>query len=456
MPDPQCAWLLLLLCAGPRMVHALRTIPPSQAAEFATTHDAAMQECLQRILGTAIPELSQEIAALPFREGGLGLQSARRTSPAAYWASWADCLSQVHRRLPAVCTQILVELGTGVHSAAASVREAAQAVEQLSADGFEAPAWDKFCDPDFRAPQPEGQQPGEWRHGWQFHACAARDHHFAVHVHLPALTPDLRALRHSQCGPCASRHFTALPTTPETVLNPAHFRTLLLVRLMMPLHLDERFCKCGARLDALGRHRSACAKVGILAARGAPAEVCAARICREAGARVRENQLLRDLNVEVPAGDTRKIEVIANGLSLWGGRQLAVDTTVVSALTGRGCARGATAGTALKEARRAKERRYPELVSADRCKLVVLGFEVAGRWSAEASDFLQLLARHKAQACPCLLRRSTAALFFQRWTGMLACSVQRAYAASLLGEPLAGKACVNGDLVPVAALDRQM
>ena len=54
------------------------------------------------------------------------------------------------------------------------------------------------------------------------------------------------------------------------------------------------------------------------------------------------------------------------------------------------------------------------------------------------------------------MRRSTAELFFQRWTGMLACSVQRAYAASLLGEPLAGKACVNGDLVPVAALDRWM
>ena len=136
-----------------------------------------------------------------------------------------------------------------------------------------------------------------------------------------------------------------------------------------------------------------------------------------------------------------------------GGRQLAVDTTVVSALTGRGCARGA-AGAALKEARRAKERRYPELVDAERCRLVVLGFEVAGRWSTEAADFLKLLARHKAQACPRLLRRSTAALFFQRWSGMLACSVQRAYAASLLGEPLAGHACVNGGAVAVTDSDR--
>ena len=37
-----------------------------------------------------------------------------------------------------------------------------------------------------------------------------------------------------------------------------------------------------------------------------------ARICREAGARVKENQLLRDLNIVAPADDQRRIEVIAN------------------------------------------------------------------------------------------------------------------------------------------------
>ena len=34
--------------------------------------------------------------------------------------------------------------------------------------------------------------------------------------------------------------------------------------------------------------------------------------------------------------DERRIEVIANGLPLWGGEQLAVDTTLVSALTAAG------------------------------------------------------------------------------------------------------------------------
>ena len=158
----------------------------------------------------------------------------------------------------------------------------------------------------------------------------------------------------------------------------------------------------------------------------------------------------------VPAGDSRRIEVIANGLPLWGGKQLAVDTTVVSALTGRGEARGRAPGVALQQARRAKERAYPELLEAGRCRLVVLGFEVAGRWSEEAVDFVRLLSQAKARACPRLLRRAAATLFFQRWTGLLACAVQRAYAASLLGEPLAGAACVDGHAAPVAELGRPL
>ena len=58
---------------------------------------------------------------------------------------------------------------------------------------------------------------------------------------------------------------------------------------------------------------------------------------------MKENQLLRDLNIVVLVTDQRRIEVIANGLPFWCGKQLAIDTTVVSALSGRGVARGRTA-----------------------------------------------------------------------------------------------------------------
>ena len=45
-----------------------------------------------------------------------------------------------------------------------------------------------------------------------------------------------------------------------------------------------------------------------------------ARICREAGARVRYNMI-----VCVPANDERRIEVLAQDLPCFGGTQLAVD-----------------------------------------------------------------------------------------------------------------------------------
>ena len=47
----------------------------------------------------------------------------------------------------------------------------------------------------------------------------------------------------------------------------------------------------------LGHHRSACAVAGVLGRRGFPLENAAARICREAGGRVRTNVLVRDLDL---------------------------------------------------------------------------------------------------------------------------------------------------------------
>ena len=462
--DPQCAWSLLRLCAGPRASHVVRNLPPSQTEAFAQLHDQRLRECLSQIAATDLEgRVAREITQLPFRHGGLSLRSAVRGAPAAYWASWADSLSQIQARNVFVCDTLMTELHKGVASGSASVREAAEAAELLSHEGFDVPAWDNFRDPEFKPPQPENAEPGEWKHGWQFHASAARDSHFAASAHLPLLSPPLRCLRTSQCGPCASRHFTVLPSAKDTTFTPERFRTLLLVRLRRPLGLVGRRCRCGVVLDPFGDHRSACARVGLLGPRGAPAEVMAARVCREGGARVRENQFLRDLNVAVPAGDTRKIEVIANGLPFWGGIQVAVDTTVVSALTGAGLPRSQRPGKALLDAKRDKERTYPELVAGEpphaeaqvgRCRLLVMAFEVGGRWSQETVDFLWLLAEYRARSSPRLLRRSAQLLFYQRWIGLLACAVQGAYAASLLEEPLARAACVSGTPVHLSEMDR--
>ena len=106
-----------------------------------------------------------------------------------------------------------------------------------------------------------------------------------------------------------------------------------------------------------------------------------------------------------------------------GGKQVAIDTTVVSTMTGTGQARSDKPGQAQQDAKRRKEIKYPELVKHNRCHLLVMGFEVAGRWSKEALDFLRGLAKYKAESSPALLRGSAQALFFQRWTGLMACAV---------------------------------
>ena len=50
------------------------------------------------------------LATLPMRMGGLGLRSATRMAPAAYWASWVDALHMVQERLPAWAQSIVVQL----------------------------------------------------------------------------------------------------------------------------------------------------------------------------------------------------------------------------------------------------------------------------------------------------------------------------------------------------------
>ena len=136
-------------------------------------------------------------------------------------------------------------------------------------------------------------------------------------------------------------------------------------------------------------------------------------------------------------------------LPLWHGAQLAVDTTLVCPVSRDGRPRrhgDSRPGVALETAARKKrEQTCPELLAAGRCKLVVLGLEVGGRWSTEALDFVRRLARAKARSQPEWLRASAAQAYAHRWSGMLAVAAQRAFAASLLELPLANENCWDGE-----------
>ena len=141
--------------------------------------------------------------------------------------------------------------------------------------------------------------------------------------------PNARFIFTWATSPYAGRVFTTIPYGPESTYSSEHFRLLILRRLRLPLPLSARTCRCRRTLDPLGDHRSACAQSGLLRRRGRP------RICFEAGARVTTNTRVADLNISsVHCFDDRRIEVIANGLPLWGGCHLAVDTTSSPAFPG--------------------------------------------------------------------------------------------------------------------------
>ena len=89
------------------------------------------------------------------------------------------------------------------------------------------------------------------------------------------------------------------------------------------------------------------------------------------------------------AGDERGGEgrnVLASGLPLFHGAQLAVDITLRSALACNGEPRPGAArvnGSVCERARADKETKYAQLLAGDRCRLV-MALETGDRWSSEA------------------------------------------------------------------------
>ena len=93
-----------ILLWAPRVNYILRTVPPSLCVTYARERDAVIEAALSNLLNitTDILNLPKVLPQLYFsaRRGGLGFHSASDTSPAAYWASWADTLSTLQGRFP--------------------------------------------------------------------------------------------------------------------------------------------------------------------------------------------------------------------------------------------------------------------------------------------------------------------------------------------------------------------
>ena len=342
--------------------------------------------------------------------------------------SWADSIKMISERHPEVSTTILRAVDEQHASPSFMVVSSVQSLEEA---GFVPPSWEQLASgavevPDVFDPDEPAQE------GVAGTAARAVETHFWEGL-MPTISRDASLLR-SQGGPLASVPLTIFPTDRTCRFDVQLFRILLLRRLRFPLPLTTRWCVCGHHLNNLGHHRAACSVAGILGRRGFQLETAAARICREAGARVRTNVFVRDLDLGVVGVlDGRRLEVVADGLPLFNGAQLAIHTILVSPIHRDGTPRPRTHhvhGVALQHARRNKEATYPELVGrGGRARLVVLAGEVGGRFSAETAQFISSF-EDSGHVRPAATLAST--VWTRRWSALLSCAAARAFASSLL------------------------
>ena len=210
-------------------------------------------------------------------------------------------------------------------------------------------------------------------------------------------------------------------------------------RLRLPLQLTASRCECGAALDKCGRHRGACTRSGRLKSRATAPERTLARVCREAGGGTVRTHVkkLRDLNTSVPVLDDWSIEVLASGLQMHHGAQLAVDIhpqischvvrcNLSQRLHSERCNSGGSAGGQREQIPRAVGRRQVPVG----CGGARNG--TGGRWSVEALNFIECLASGRAREATPLLRRSSFLGWRRRWTRTLSISCSRAFAGSLI------------------------
>ena len=385
LPDLQSAWSLLLHCASARANYFLRVVPPELGEEFARAHDSSLWACLCTMMGISEVDCeatAREAASLPL---ALGASVSEAPAERTLWRTGPAGLTRF-----TWCRSAIQVLQSPPH-----------------------PLGGRSNGTKLDISQPPGllmvSMGLKFLHGevWLARLFVTLK---TMSREVPDRGGNMRVLRESSkiSERLISSRESQTPRRPCCDRRVVQERARSCPQLLL---LSTRICRCGRTFDPHGHHRAACARSGALAHRGFAVESAVARVCREGGGRVATNRMIRDLDLAIPsAGDSRRIEVIVDGLSLFGGAQLAVDATMVSPVRADGLPReGAAAGdgVALTTARQRKQRTYPELSGHQHwCRLVVLATEVGGRWSLETRDYLRALAGDPARSEPPLLRKS--------------------------------------------------
>ena len=163
-------------------------------------------------------------------------------------------------------------------------------------------------------------EPGCPRQGWQHEASSRVEQDFRALDLFPRLSDTQKTMLRSQSGPGAGAFLSTAPSNPLTRIDSFTFRTLLCRRLRLPIPLSTRICRCGRTIDPHGHTVQHVLVLGLWLVGDSQWRV------RSPVGRVATNRMIRDLDLAIPSvGDSRRIEVIVDGFSLFGGAQLAVD-----------------------------------------------------------------------------------------------------------------------------------
>ena len=300
----------------------------------------------------------------------------------------------------------------------------------LEAMGIAIPSWQEILNgagppgPDQSVVQDGGIDPGDWQHGWQFYTTAAQLTQRREELLNAASREDKARLRSCR-GRNNSRWLTAVPYEDALVLSNPVLQCLLRRRLGLPVLVEAEVCEartCQRVLDPLGHHPAACMRTGRIHARHAATIGPWKRVLSEAGYRPRIERLIRDTHIVTDPRDQRRMDIVASpgarSLGARGGVALFGDVTVVAVHTQSGDARPAAVhedGGALAQGIAEKRRRYADVMADRASSFLVLGCEIYGRWSADATQIVRELVNLKAGQAPPALRGCAAASWSNRW-----------------------------------------
>ena len=398
------------------------------------------------------------------------MRSSTLLSPAAYWAAWADILPIIAERVPELAERVLAELerrDSRIHC----VAQTAAAEAAVTGPDFPLkPSWRDLI-AGARPPEPDPEweeEPGQWPHGWQFHASLGRITHYRENVVLPSLDTKGQALLRSRSGAHAGDHITALPTCKFTTASPQRMNGMLRRRARLPLAIGRRHCaatRCqDVDLDEFGDHPAACPRTGALRRRGAAVERAFRPLWEEAPVHASEHPLVHELVPTVPEEDGRQADVFVRGMSIGSGRPVVGDMCMGSVLHANGTPYPGAAtldGRAIGRLTDQKHDKYPELVASDRVHYVVLACEEGGRWGPDVFAVVRDLVNLKVAPIHPLLRRSAALAYTRRWWSILAMGAQSAAIDCILGqdpqvwtphgEPPLATVLAQADIAPAAS-----